>query len=454
MASPGRLAAWAFRALWILGAIEAGSWIACWSLTGIWMSPGAFRARQLEARLTGLADLGALPSTAEAALEQQREEDLLGREALHPYLGFVSRLRSGTEGERFTWLQGDGLADRSSPVYRDEPFVLGLTGGSVAAQVASTGMERLLRRLDEAKRLQGQEVHVLVFANAGFKQPQQHLALAYLLDLGVRFDAVLNLDGFNEVAMHQAANERQGVSVAWPLDWASRRTLLEEDGRGGQLRYLETRRRLLAKEALEGSWFESTWLGRLLWLAEDQRLQAEHAEARTQLEASTAPSPGRAREWTGPAWATQSPDALAQDLVALWMRSSRNMRAACEAAGAVYVHALQPNQHLEGSKPLTPAEEDLVVAASEGLRREVLRSYPLLQQAGGVLQGEGEHFFDLTGMFAEWGETLYEDSCCHLNRLGRLLLAEALAGALLAALPDPAPPQAQGEGAAGEGSGR
>ncbi|MDA0947386.1 MAG: hypothetical protein O2799_02650, partial [Planctomycetota bacterium] len=307
-------------------------------------------------------------------------------------------------------------------------------------------------RLDEAQRLQGQEVHVLVFANAGFKQPQQHLALAYLLDLGVRFDAVLNLDGFNEVAMHQAANERQGVSVAWPLDWASRRTLLEEDARGGQLRYLEARRRALAKAALEGSWFESTWLGRLLWLAEDQRLEAEHAAARTGLEGARAPSPGRAREWTGPAWATRDQDGVTQDLVALWMRSSRHMRAACEAAGAVYVHTLQPNQHLDGSKPLTLAEEDLVLAAPEGLRREVQRGYPLLQQAGSILQAEGEHFFDLTGMFAEWRETLYEDSCCHLNRLGRLLLAEALAGALLASLPDPA--QRPDQGAASQGTAR
>jgi hypothetical protein len=134
------------------------------------------------------------------------------------------------------------------------------------------------------------------------------------------------------------------------------------------------------------------------------------------------------------------------------MRSSRHMRAACEAAGAVYVHALQPNQHLDGSKPLTLAEEDLVVAAPEGLRREVQRAYPLLQQGGGILQAEGEHFFDLTGMFAEWSETLYEDSCCHLNRLGRLLLAETLTGALLASLPDPA--QLPAEEPAGPGTGR
>lgn len=436
MVSSGRVAVWTFRTLWILAAVEVGAWVACWNLSGIWLGPASIRARQLESRLIGLADLGALPSTAAAAAEQQREDDLLGREALHPYLGFVSRLRVGTDGERFTWMQGDGLTDRRSPVYRDEPFVLGITGGSVAAQVASTGMTRLLMRLDEAQRLQGEDVHVLVFANAGFKQPQQHLALAYLLDLGVRFDAVINLDGFNEVAMHQAANEAQGVSVAWPLDWASRRTLLEENALGGELRYLESERRDLARTALEGGWFQSTWLGRSLWLARDTELAAKHSEARRAVERAATPSSGRAREWTGPRWPTNSADGIAQDLVALWMRSSRNMRAACEAAGAVYVHALQPNQHVEGSKPLTREEEDLALASAEGLRREVQRSYPLLQQGGLVLRGEGEHFFDLTNMFRDRGETLYEDPCCHLNTLGRLLLAEAMAGALLASLPD------------------
>ena len=42
------------------------------------------RARQFESRVIGLADLGALPSTAAAAAAQQPEEDLLGRESLHP----------------------------------------------------------------------------------------------------------------------------------------------------------------------------------------------------------------------------------------------------------------------------------------------------------------------------------------------------------------------------------
>ena len=53
-----------------------------------------------------------------------------------------------------------------------------------------------------------------------------------------------------------------------------------------------------------------------------------------------------------------------------------------------------------------------------------------------MLRGEGEHFFDLTNMFQDRRETLYEDPCCHLNTLGRMLLAEAVAGALLASLPD------------------
>ena len=39
-------------------------------------------------------------------------------------------------------------------------------------------------------------------------------------------------------------------------------------------------------------------------------------------------------------------------------------------------------------------------------------------------------FHDLTRVFADHPESIYFDDCCHVNRLGNQILAEAIAGAI------------------------
>jgi hypothetical protein len=46
------------------------------------------------------------------------------------------------------------------------------------------------------------------------------------------------------------------------------------------------------------------------------------------------------------------------------------------------------------------------------------------------LQDAGIDFHDLSQLFAEHGETLYIDNCCHFNGDGNELLARVIAQAL------------------------
>ena len=59
-----------------------------------------------------------------------------------------------------------------------------------------------------------------------------------------------------------------------------------------------------------------------------------------------------------------------------------------------------------------------------------------MQQLGESLhqEGDGFHYFDLTGIFAANAETLYADACCHLNERGNELLAAAMVERLAPAL--------------------
>jgi hypothetical protein len=61
--------------------------------------------------------------------------------------------------------------------------------------------------------------------------------------------------------------------------------------------------------------------------------------------------------------------------------------------------------------------------------------YPKLRAAGAELAAQGVPFLDASHVFADVQDTLYYDAC-HFDKRGNGLLAELLAPALLAALPD------------------
>jgi len=55
----------------------------------------------------------------------------------------------------------------------------------------------------------------LCFSHEGYKQPQQLLVLSYFLSIGQPFDMVMNIDGFNEVALG-GINDRYGWTFRCP----------------------------------------------------------------------------------------------------------------------------------------------------------------------------------------------------------------------------------------------
>ena len=93
--------------------------------------------------------------------------------------------------------------------------MVGIFGGSVAQWFALQGARPLIATLQASPGLRSRSILVLNFANGGYKQPQQLLFLNYLLAIGQRLDYVVNIDGFNEVAI-AAVNVAGGISVAMP----------------------------------------------------------------------------------------------------------------------------------------------------------------------------------------------------------------------------------------------
>jgi hypothetical protein len=123
------------------------------------------------------------------------------------------------------------------------------------------------------------------------------------------------------------------------------------------------------------------------------------------------------------AWNDQRRADVAADL---WIAASRAMYDLQKGAGGRYLHVLQPNQYLPGSKTLTPGETAKAWRPNQPSARYVAEIYPRFLARKGELREPGRAFLDATGLFRDVEASLYIDSCCHFSSTGNRLLADAI----------------------------
>ncbi len=97
--------------------------------------------------------------------------------------------------------------------------MVAVLGGSVASYFAVNGTRRLEADLAGSPRFADQHFVFVNLALGGYKEPQQLMTMAYLMTLGAQFDLVLNIDGFNEVALHELENAGHHIFPAFPRSW-------------------------------------------------------------------------------------------------------------------------------------------------------------------------------------------------------------------------------------------
>jgi hypothetical protein len=349
----------------------------------------------------------------------RQELDYLSHQVIHPYLGFVGGNAPAVEAAH-------GFYGGFPP---ETPHLVGgvvalLMGGSVAMQVAPELRETLGRRLSERA---GREVPVRVFVAAlgGFKQPQQLMALNYLALVGFRFDLVINLDGYNEIVLPWADNVQHGVHPFFPRRWDYRIDAIQsvdELALAGEIVVLKRRKQSILRWREEHAVARSAVVGLVLsqlFVSADRRIgqltyEAGESEDELSFEAS------------GPSF---EPKELAEVLVAsteLWKESSLLMDRFAKGLGVPYLHVLQPNQYLAGSKPLSDQETSEFYVQGWAHQDAAGAGYPLLVEAGRELAAQGIAFHDATQIFAKEPRTTYSDACCHLNELGIQMLSDLI----------------------------
>lgn len=327
------------------------------------------------------------------------------------------------------------LAKRGSAAY---PILV--LGGSVAGVFTQLGGEAFLDAIWNDPRLKDRHPVLLNHARGGYKQPQQASRLVYLLALGYQPSAVINIDGFNDVAIARE-NAAHGSHPLHPshTHWAhwtrggvpDRATI----DRWIQIRTAQASAARIAGAALDfGLWrssLASTWVKGAMHRA----LERAHAAQTGYAHAL------RAGAHFGPALRGAQDDAWLGVAVDGWANGSLCIRALCEARSIPYLHVLQPTLHDAGSKRLT-ADEIAAGAAIPEWIDGVQKGYPLLRARASELRARGMHVFDATRIFAEVDESLYYDAC-HFGPSGNALFARELAHAFLDALPASVPLEAR-----------
>ena len=380
------------------------------------------------------------------AIPETRNERLTA-DALHPYFGATHRPGHPfsvppTLGKEVAAAATNNFGFVSPYSYpyergRDDEFLIGVFGGSVGVWFCQLGADHLIARLKQDSTLAGRRVTALCFSHEGYKQPQQALVLAYFLSRGQAFDLVLNIDGFNEVALG-SLNDRHGLDVSMPsvmhidplINLIDQSTLTPDklESLAQISRYKRqlnaiadriNRNRIASVNLVLEQYFQ---------IVSKRHVAEQYAFARL----PSTPSASSA-VYVTPKAKDRSEAELFDDIARIWVNGSMMMNDLLEARSVPYVHVLQPNQY-HTQRRFSTEEARVALNEQSPFKDGVRNGYPVLMKAveGGILHKSRVRFLDATRVFDNQPAAVYVDDCCHYTRQGNEILADYIAERMLA----------------------
>lgn len=362
--------------------------------------------------------------SAEEADEYFIPSPKTSRNVLHPYLGVMPY--GPTKEDIY------GFGNTLSPIQKrgSDKFIIGFLGGSVARQFFDSSIDFFAKKLESIPALQGKEIISIRLAGDGYKQPQQLMTLNYFMSLGAEFDLLINIDGFNEVALPLAENIPKDVFPAYPRNWYFKMQAAQA-GPGA---------RDLAKVAFLMGVYDQVVIFRdgtflrnsaTFFLTSHliERVLAREIR-RTREKAVRLEIESLSYRTTGPPREFQETEEALVFITKLWLRCSILLGRIARSNGIRYIHVLQPNQYVPNSKKLTAWERAHAFVADHPYREGVDQGYQILRELGRDLSDYDVEFIDMTMLFKNYSETIYADNCCHYNRRGYEMMAERLAVAV------------------------
>jgi len=313
-------------------------------------------------------------------------------------------------------------------------FVIGMFGGSVGLWFCQVGAHRLLEDLMRHPFFQNKEVVPLCFSHEGYKQPQQVLVLAYFLSIGQQFDLVVNIDGFNDVALANLNNER-GLDISMPsvqhvdplINLVNQSTLTPE--KLESLATISRSRQQLADLADRIRANRIAFINFVLERFYRRGVASYVRELGRFSNLPSSPSDNSLIQVT-PAVRARDPATLFADIADEWASSSLLMSEMLAARRGAYFHFLQPNQYYT-TRRLSRDEAAVSRSEASPYKRSIEQGYPALAASAQSLLKANVRFFDATHAFDQEPAPVYMDNCCHYTLTGNQVLADFIAASIL-----------------------
>ncbi len=314
-------------------------------------------------------------------------------------------------------------------------YIIGIFGGSVAHDFFMKGKEQLTEKLKSHASFANKEIIFLNYALGGYKQPQQMQILTYFLSIGQEFDMVINIDGFNEVVFC-FNNNRLNVDIAMPSaqHFLPMRDLMDAQAVTGEklesIWKIQTYKKDFNRieEKLQRTKVASIYL---ILSSYSKHLYKKYRSEIVRFDSLIKPADPEDSivniKYTPPA--ANEPVLLAK-VASLWYRTSFIMNSVLSARGSGYFHFLQPNQYYS-KKSFTKREQETALDNQLAYNFLVKKGYPVLQQAVEALKKNHVNAFSAVGIFDKIKETVFIDQCCHFNQLGNEIFADFMANCIL-----------------------
>jgi hypothetical protein len=315
---------------------------------------------------------------------------------VHPFYGLANGNTVGFDSE----VSAERNFNRVSPVRAENPISILVLGGSVASHLSELRVAISPDFLLSDALNSRFETDRFVVYNAAFgggKQPQQYFKLMYLDLLGFKPDVIINYDGFNEIALPLGENFYRDINAIYPRSFAQ--SLISSVYDGGCFKLNNW---LLSFNSYVPAFELPKWLY-------VRHCHNEATGANTEITLN---------------WPDQveiEKRDYAERAKRVWQRSSDKIAQYAKANNIEYIHVLQPNQYLPGSKLLSPLEK------RDFYNLELLKQ-PIEQHYGSLTMNslQAPYKVDQRYLFKNESRTVYSDSCCHFNNLGMTLIIEDL----------------------------
>ena len=299
-----------------------------------------------------------------------------------------------------------GLSKETSIAKADGIYRVLLVGGS-QANINTPYLEDALK---SAARSSDQFVDAEVFGAAigGGKQPMQLQAVVALIAMGYEFDAIVNINGWNEIVLGAVENGRASIPSIYPRSHLARLELQERSLLSGRIDSV-------CKSADHLLGWHPMYLGFSYACVKNKRFSVVGSQSRSNNIHRLKLAFDNRLSFSG---------RVSRSLL-IWRKTSHMLETIATVNKIRYLEVLQPTLNLPGSKDLETTGEASFRCLT--IDRPVVDAIRMAYSgsAAGILEIDSKNLYDARFVFKNKKSRMFDD-CVHLSPEGSKFIAETI----------------------------